>query len=370
MIVEWPRLRKIARQDLGFAWSDASLRFFGVLHPLTMLAAAAVMLLLAGCGSGTTGNRATSTAVVIVSGLASTTPFTTTGAGCATGLAAGGTATALRAHLLGKGDAVYTAPAAAGRGQVHDQIGSGAFGICPTTPPETMTIDTTGSIDLAGEHLARFLDWLRTDKGVQEVDLVGHSMGGGATPYLAQQAAARGWGSEALWLFQLAPVFTTRVGSGPIKVPGHTRVVVETYDNDFIVDARSGIQQYRDYAIPSSQKKYVMVRTDDHGGPAATLLATHTSPNSLLAPEDAIRFYGIYRVGDALESCALWGKNCDADLTYMGKWSDGREVRRSISSANPVDAGPPAIIFSLFGIALECESSFNPRAHTCPPSRP
>ena len=103
---------------------------------------------------------------------------------------------------------------------------------------------------------------------------------------------ARGWGSEALWLFQLAPVFTTRVGSGPIKVPGHTRVVVETYDNDFIVDARSGIQQYRDYAIPSSQKKYVMVRTDDHGGPAATLLATHTSPNSLLAPEDAIRFYG------------------------------------------------------------------------------
>ena len=136
------------------------------------------MLLLAGCGSGTTGNRATSTAVVIVSGLASTTPFTTTGAGCATGLAAGGTATALRAHLLGKGDAVYTAPAAAGRGQVHDQIGSGAFGICPTTPPETMTIDTTGSIDLAGEHLARFLDWLRTDTGVQEVDLVGHSMGG------------------------------------------------------------------------------------------------------------------------------------------------------------------------------------------------
>lgn len=143
-----------------------------------ILVAATVALLIAGCGSGTTGNRTPGTAVVIVSGLASTTPFTTTDAGCATGLAAGGTATALRAHLLGKGDAVYTAPAAAGRGQVHDQIGSGAFGVCPTTLSEGMTVDTTGSIDLAGEHLARFLDWLRTDKGVEQVDLVGHSMGG------------------------------------------------------------------------------------------------------------------------------------------------------------------------------------------------
>ena len=41
-----------------------------------------------------------------------------------------------------------------------------------------MTVDTSGSIDLAGEHLARFLTYLHTDKGVNEVDLVGHSMGG------------------------------------------------------------------------------------------------------------------------------------------------------------------------------------------------
>ena len=41
-----------------------------------------------------------------------------------------------------------------------------------------MTIDSTGSIDLAGEHLARFIDWLHTEKKIDEVDLVGHSMGG------------------------------------------------------------------------------------------------------------------------------------------------------------------------------------------------
>ena len=41
-----------------------------------------------------------------------------------------------------------------------------------------MTIDTTGSIDLAGEHLARFVNYRHNDKAVEEVDLVGHSMGG------------------------------------------------------------------------------------------------------------------------------------------------------------------------------------------------
>lgn len=32
----------VARQDFGQAWGDASLRFFGILHPLAMLAAASV----------------------------------------------------------------------------------------------------------------------------------------------------------------------------------------------------------------------------------------------------------------------------------------------------------------------------------------
>jgi pimeloyl-ACP methyl ester carboxylesterase len=66
----------------------------------------------------------------------------------------------------------------AGRGPVVDQTGFGAFGKCPITLPENMTVDSTGSIDLAGEHLARFLNYLHTERGVTEVDLVGHSMGG------------------------------------------------------------------------------------------------------------------------------------------------------------------------------------------------
>lgn len=138
-----------------------------------------LLLILTACGGGAESpKRAASTAVVIVSGGDATSPFTTADQACATGLAAGNTDTALREYLLDQGYAVYTSPAMAGRGQVVDQTGFGSFGVCPVTLPENMTVNSTGSIDTAGEHLARFLNWLHTDKGVNEVDFVAHSMGG------------------------------------------------------------------------------------------------------------------------------------------------------------------------------------------------
>ncbi|MDZ4269168.1 MAG: hypothetical protein U1D00_26370 [Mycobacterium sp.] len=117
-------------------------------------------------------------AVVIVSGGAAVSPFTTPADACASGLAAGNTDTALRQNLLDAGHVVYTSPAMAGRGPVTDQGGFGAFGDCPITLPENMTVDSTASIDLAGEHLARFLTYLHDSRGVKVVDVVGHSMGG------------------------------------------------------------------------------------------------------------------------------------------------------------------------------------------------
>lgn len=127
-------------------------------------------------GSGE--RRPPGAAVVVVSGGDAVSPFTTPDQACATGLAAGNTDTAIREYLLGKGYTVYTSPAMNGRGQVVDQQGFGAFGVCPVTLPENMTVNSTGSIDTAGEHLARFINWLHDDKGVTEVDFVAHSMGG------------------------------------------------------------------------------------------------------------------------------------------------------------------------------------------------
>lgn len=137
------------------------------------------MLTLSGCGGGAgSESKAEGHAVVVVSGGAATSPFTTPDQACATGLAAGNTNTAIREYLLGEGYTVYTSPAMAGRGPVTPQTGFGPFADCPITLPENMTVNSVASIDTAGEHLARFLNYLHGEKGVTEVDLVAHSMGG------------------------------------------------------------------------------------------------------------------------------------------------------------------------------------------------
>lgn len=196
---------------------------------------------LAGCsgGPGSGDKRPPGAAVVIVSGGDAVSPFTTPDQACATGLAAGNTDTAIREFLLGKGYTVYTSPAMNGRGQVVDQQGFGAFGVCPVTLPENMTVNSTGSIDTAGEHLARFVNWLHDDKGVTEVDFVAHSMGG---------------------LFSRAAIRVLATTSSPVKTRSLTTIgtpwqgsYLSDYANDLITLAEcqgdkfceSGMKQFK-----------------------------------------------------------------------------------------------------------------------------
>lgn len=121
-----------------------------------------------------------SRAVVLMSGGDAASPFTTPDAACASGLAAGNTNTALREHLLARGYQVFTAPAQNGRGVVldADPASFGAFGGQPEVLGEQYTVNSDGDIDLAGEHLTRFVDLLRDRYGIDEVDFIGHSNGG------------------------------------------------------------------------------------------------------------------------------------------------------------------------------------------------
>ncbi len=121
-----------------------------------------------------------SRAIVIMSGGDAASPFTSPDAGCATGLAAGNTDTALREFLLARGHAVFTAPSHNGRGVVRDPDPEsfGAFGGQPELLSEQYTVDSDGDIDLAGEHLARFMGLLHERYGIAEVDFIGHSNGG------------------------------------------------------------------------------------------------------------------------------------------------------------------------------------------------
>jgi pimeloyl-ACP methyl ester carboxylesterase len=117
-------------------------------------------------------------AVVIVSGGAAISPFTTPAAGCASGLSAGSTDTGLREALLGAGLAVYTSPANVGRRPVTEDPEANGFDGAPEQLPAELTVNAVGTIDDAGQHLGAFLSYLAAREGFEEVDLVCHSMGG------------------------------------------------------------------------------------------------------------------------------------------------------------------------------------------------
>lgn len=134
----------------------------------------------------------TNTAVVIVSGGGAVSPFTTPKNACNSGYAAGSTDSYMREYLLGQGYRVFTSPAMAGYGPVPPEAGkdAGPFGDCPKALPDTMTVNSTGDIQLAGVHLANFVEYLRRQYGVRQVHFVAHSMGGlysrSAIQYLKQ----------------------------------------------------------------------------------------------------------------------------------------------------------------------------------------
>lgn len=121
--------------------------------------------------------------MVIVSGGATSSPFTTPSQACQDGngyLAAGNTDTVMRSFMLSAGKQVYTAPVMDDWGAVNEPTDDrpGPFRDCPIVLPESMTILSTGDINAGGERLARFLKYLQSDYGVTDVDLVGHSNGG------------------------------------------------------------------------------------------------------------------------------------------------------------------------------------------------
>lgn len=147
-------------------------------------------------------------AVVLVSGGAAVTPFTDPDAAARTGLAAGNTLTALRAHLRDRGVPVFTAPARLGIGEVREDAGWQGFADVPVVLPAELTINSVGEIDAAGSALAAFLRWLAEDRGLTSIDLVGHSMGG-----LFSRAAIRELRAEGPTVSRLVTLGTPWDGS-------------------------------------------------------------------------------------------------------------------------------------------------------------
>jgi hypothetical protein len=178
------------------------------------------------------------------------------------------------------------------------------------------------------------------------VGFIGHSFGGGMLPWLMQRAVERGWGAQALWATAFAPWYSLLLPEGPIELPEHTRYTTVHYQDDVIVDARIGIEVLDSLTVPTDQRLHLTARSDLSGTPA--LMADHLGPVGFTLPwlgalsVDALDRWA-WRVADTTAACSLTGEWCDADLTQVGTWPDGHEIRSAVASRDPVDSGPLAL---------------------------
>ncbi len=239
---------------------------------------------------------------------------------------------------------------------IEHLVSNGFVVIYPGYVPFTLpghSYDTVDAGFVAGVEASGRVD-------LDNVGFLGHSFGAGMTPYNLQQAVGRGWGNESLWAAMLAPAYAWRVGRGPIEVPDHTRVLVGGYEYDTWVDNTIGIELFEAIRVPDRQKQHTTLHTDDRG--SYRLLADHLVPITLPIPfigfawDNAHDYYGMFRPIDATARCALRGRWCHVDFSWMGRWSDGVPFRAATSTDNPVDVGPRPL--------LPCRTFLNPRP--CP----
>lgn len=183
-----------------------------------------------------------------------------------------------------------------------------------------------------GDHVSPELD---------KFAIVGHSLGGGITAYMAALANESGLPiPKAIMPVQPAIPFGPLVNLS--KIPSETLMVVVVGKDDKVVGDKSGKTIFYDSTqIPISQKDFVVQVTDIYGKP--NLFANHGAPlcSPFLNSVDAMDYYSTWKLFDALTDYAFHGINGEYCLgntsqqRFMGLWSDGTPVRELVVTDTP-----------------------------------
>jgi pimeloyl-ACP methyl ester carboxylesterase len=214
--------------------------------------------------------------------------------------------------------------------------------------------DFTGNCVLAEK--AAFVELQNGGHVTPELDhvaIVGHSMGGAIVPNLAALASSENLPiPKAICCVEpdnhasFAPAIQMPM-EDLSKIPAAALTLIIVGDRDLIARQDTATEIFsRLGQIPNEKKNYLMLVSDTHGSPP--LIANHAAPvaREILDPDaadfdspnrhrtpDALNYYGLWKLFDALTDAAFFGRNVQYALgntpeqRYMGKWSDGTPVK-------------------------------------------
>jgi acetyl esterase/lipase len=170
-----------------------------------------------------------------------------------------------------------------------------------------------------------------------KLGFIGHAYGGGAVPAIAwHYLKLREWGKDGAFMFIISPWYSSYMNTRNFNYfPSNVNLLLQVYEDDRINDWRMAEDLFYSFkTIPFERKDFIIVRNDHYNG--KILEAEHTSPLSGDNDDiDAIDYYGIYKLVDALAVCSFKSdssayKTALGDgahqQTFMGTWPDKTPV--------------------------------------------
>lgn len=203
------------------------------------------------------------------------------------------------------------------------------YQIVPTTP---FSAGTDNAIQGVKDALVELANLGHVTPDLTRVGAVGHSFGGMMTANFAVRAAAEG-------LPPIQAIMPAEPGAFPTEwedytqIPGGTLILSIAGEEDVVVGDILALWIFNSsIAVPSTDKDFLLLRTDNHGSPG--LISDHRAPGGLIDGQgvDAFDFFGFWKWWDALTDAAWYGTNREIALgdtpeqRFLGTWSDGIPV--------------------------------------------
>ncbi|SKB86825.1 Alpha/beta hydrolase family protein [Dyadobacter psychrophilus] len=214
------------------------------------------------------------------------------------------------------------------------------------TKPVEFTPNAAAGIKRALQVLAS--GELKIKAETDQLVIIGHSYGGVVTANLALNAAEMG-------IPQPKGIFLAAAGVGPVPsgqaksyagLPASLKLLMVIEKQDTTVDSVFMKKVYAESRLVQAASKAMLTHYPDvygsdsitagHNEPTCADLDFDSKDGKLAAsPEvDATDYYCYWRLADALIDCSRNNKGCSTaftdskEQTFMGKWSDGVEIRR------------------------------------------
>jgi pimeloyl-ACP methyl ester carboxylesterase len=241
------------------------------------------------------------------------------------------------------------------------------------TGREDFLPNTIAAINDAIKRLRSEPGHVRPD--LSRVAVVGHSLGGLLAASTAAVAGENGI-PRMRAVMSVEPGLTRSPANVPLadlkKIPADTLLLSVAGDRDTLVDDADAKRiYYESTQVSAANKDFIKLVSDDHGRPG--LIASHRAPTSpdlnydngegnrmrrsdgagvaqdiggqlpsgLMPEVNALDYYGVWKLFDALTDAAFYGKNREYALgntsqqRFMGKWSDGVAVKELIVTDRP-----------------------------------